>query len=187
MNQIKNNIPVILLLVLVPYFFYADASLAQSIIAASLAALCGYKYYLEQKQLLDYKKIFEELGIDRDISGFIRKFAPDDMYEIAARRGVTDFVVPGNKPDRINHYRELIIKCGISEPIFYSPGLVAQGGDITESAKAAGKRFHAIVGRRIYLAKDIRKAACEALIEASTTFRPDQLRIYENAILKENI
>ncbi len=32
---------------------------------------------------------------------------------------------------------------------------------------------------------DIRKAASEALIKASTTFRPDQVKAYENAILKE--
>ena len=109
----------------------------------------------------NYTQIFKELEIERDISGYIREFAPEDMYEIAARMGVNDFVVPGNKPDRIKHYKALIMKCGISEPVFYSPGLVAQGGDITEGAKAAGKRFHAIIGRGIYQAKDIRKAAEE--------------------------
>ncbi len=60
MNQIKNNIPVILLLFIAPYFFNPEVSLPQAIIAAALAALCGYKYYLEQKQLPNYEKIFEE-------------------------------------------------------------------------------------------------------------------------------
>jgi len=47
------------------------------------------------------------------------------------------------------------------KPIFYSPGLIAQGGNITESAKAAGEKWHAIVGRALYDAKDINKAAKE--------------------------
>ena len=97
----------------------------------------------------------------REITGFIRKFAPEDMYEIAARMGVTDFVVPGNKPDKIRHYKKLIESCGISEPSFYSPGLVAQGGDISEGAKAAGERFHGIVGRGISEAENKRQAALE--------------------------
>lgn len=33
--------------------------------------------------------------------------------------------------------------------------------------------------------KDIRAAACEALVKGSSTFRPDQIRAYERAILKE--
>ena len=115
-------------------------------------------------------EIFKELGIIGELSGFIGSSSPDFMYKLAARMGVTDFVVPGNKPDRIRHYKELIEKCGISEPVFYSPGLVAQGGEISEGAKAAGKRFHAIVGRGIYFnkpeerfntAEEIRKAAIE--------------------------
>jgi orotidine-5'-phosphate decarboxylase len=44
---------------------------------------------------------------------------------------------------------------------FFAPGFVAQGGEITEAAKAAGKFWHAIVGRAIYEAEDIRKAAEE--------------------------
>ena len=35
-------------------------------------------------------------------------------------------------------------------PVFWSPGLVAQGGRITEAGEAAGARFHAIVGRGLY-------------------------------------
>lgn len=109
----------------------------------------------------DYTQIFQDLGIERELTGFIREFAPDDMYEIAARMGVTDFVVPGNKPDRITHYMALIKQCGIPDPIAYSPGLIAQGGEIGEGAKAAGKKFHGIVGRGISQAKDKRQAAIE--------------------------
>ena len=109
----------------------------------------------------DYTQIFKEIGIERTIPGFIRQFASDDIYEIAARMGVEDFVMPGNKPDRIKYYKQLVESCGISEPVIYSPGLIAQGGDLSEGAKAAGKRFHGIVGRGIYKAEDIRKAALD--------------------------
>ena len=109
----------------------------------------------------DYNKIFSDLGFERELTGYIRKNAPDDMYELAARMGVCDFVVPGNKPERIGHYKKLVEKCGVKKPVFYSPGLVAQGGEISEGAKAAGKRFHAIVGRGIYGATDMKKAAEE--------------------------
>jgi orotidine-5'-phosphate decarboxylase len=107
----------------------------------------------------NYSEIFEDLGMSPDTSGYLGKDAPDTIYEIAARMGVSDFVVPGNKPDRISHYKSLIEKCGTEKPVFYSPGLVAQGGKISDGAKAAGDRFHAIVGRGIYNADDIRKAA----------------------------
>ena len=92
--------------------------------------------------------------------GFIADDAPKRIYEIAAKLGIKDFVVPGNKPEKIKEYREFLEELGIT-PIFYSPGLVAQGGKITESAKVAGQYWHAIVGRAIYNAKDINKAAKE--------------------------
>ncbi|HLD86765.1 MAG TPA: orotidine-5'-phosphate decarboxylase, partial [Candidatus Nanoarchaeia archaeon] len=79
---------------------------------------------------------------------------------LAAQLGVSDYVVPGNKPERLAHYRKLLESKGV-KPIFYSPGLVAQGGSITEGAKAAGERWHAIIGRGIYGAKDMRKVAEE--------------------------
>ncbi len=82
------------------------------------------------------------------------------MYSIAAELGVNEFVVPGNRPDSIKSYRELLEGKGIV-PVFYSPGLVAQGGEISESGEAAGKKWHAIVGRGIYQAENIKKAAIE--------------------------
>lgn len=114
---------------------------------------------LSEGKKKNYTQIFKELGINREISGFIREYAPEDMYEIAARMGVTNFVVPGNKPDKITYYKKLIESCGIAEPAFYSPGLVAQGGEVSKGARAAGERFHAIVGRGIYQADDKKQAA----------------------------
>lgn len=98
-----------------------------------------------------YTKVFEELGIYGTPTGYMKLTAPEKIYEIAARMGVTDFVVPGNKPRKIKYYRELIKRhLKTEKPSFYSPGLVAQGGEISKGAKAAGERFHAIVGRGVY-------------------------------------
>ena len=95
----------------------------------------------------------------RSEGGFIADDALDEIYLNAAKSGVNNFVVPGNKIDRISHYKSLLQK--VKELTFFAPGFVTQGGEITEAAKAAGKSWHAIVGRAIYEAKDIRKAAEE--------------------------
>lgn len=96
--------------------------------------------------------------------GFITNNAPQRIYEIAANHKVTDYVVPGNKPEKIKEYKQLIEDKGI-KPVFYSPGLITQGGDITESAVAAGDNWHAIVGRALFNSKDIKKTA-ENLIKS---------------------
>ena len=104
--------------------------------------------YLEGGIIPDkYVNIFSEMGMQSQVRGYIRDSAPEDMYELAARMGVTDFVVPGNKPDRIKAFKSLVEECGAEDPAFYSPGLVVQGGNLSEGADAAGKRFHGIVGR----------------------------------------
>jgi len=118
--------------------------------------------YLEGDKLDDeWIEKFKEIGIEEDVTGFIRKDAPDLIYRIAAGLGVTNFVVPGNKPDRILHYKSLIEGCGVSEPVFYAPGFITQGGVIEDGARAAGARFHAIVGGAIYKADNVRKAVLE--------------------------
>jgi len=96
----------------------------------------------------------------RSEGGFISDEALDEIYLNAANHGVTNFVVPGNKIDRISHYKSLL-EPKVKDLTFFAPGFVTQGGEITEAAKAAGKSWHAIVGRAIYEAKDIRKAAEE--------------------------
>jgi len=95
----------------------------------------------------------------KEAGGFIEDNAPKRIYEIAASMGVTDFVIPGNKPERALEYVK-IIKNKIKNPVFYSPGLIAQGGNITKLAKKLGS-WHAIVGRAIYEAEDMKKATEE--------------------------
>ena len=98
-------------------------------------------------------------GYLKNEGGFIDDNAPKRMYEIAASLVVADFVVPGNKPDKCLEYNELI-KTKIKNPVYYSPGLITQGGSISELAKKL-ESWHAIVGRAIYEADDMKKAAEE--------------------------
>jgi len=96
----------------------------------------------------------------RSEGGFISDEAVYEIYDIAASLGVQDYVVPGNKPEEISKIKKIIESKKII-PIFYAPGFLSQKGDISEAGKAAGKKWHAIVGRGIYEAKDVRKAALE--------------------------
>ena len=95
----------------------------------------------------------------KDAGGFIDDNAPKRIYEIAASMGVTDFVIPGNKPDKSMEYVALI-KNKIKNPIFYSPGLIAQGGKISDLANKL-ESWHAMIGRAIYKANDMKKVAEE--------------------------
>lgn len=90
--------------------------------------------------------------------GYIRDDAPQEIYKRAARHGVTNFVVPGNNPDAVRAYRELLEGLGV-QPVLFAPGFVTQDGDISETGKAAGERFHAIVGRDLINVKDIQLKA----------------------------
>jgi len=96
--------------------------------------------------------------------GFILNSAPKMIYEIAASLGVSDFVVPGNKPERIVEYKRMLEAKGI-KPVFYSPGMITQGGDISEAARAAGREWHAIIGRALYQAENMKKKAQELAIK----------------------
>jgi orotidine-5'-phosphate decarboxylase len=90
--------------------------------------------------------------------GYIDDEAVERMYLDAARLGVIDFVVPGNKPEFISRIRKKILESGV-QPIFYAPGFIAQGGNISDAAKVAGPKWHAIVGRAIYDEPDMHQAA----------------------------
>jgi orotidine-5'-phosphate decarboxylase len=86
-----------------------------------------------------------------------------EMYTLAARLGVQDFVVPGNKLEVIAMIKAAIEAEGV-KPRFYSPGFgfMKQGGKIEDAVKVAGDNLHAIVGTAIYGAAD-KKAAAEEM------------------------
>lgn len=90
--------------------------------------------------------------------GFIADDGPERIYEIAAEAGVRDFVVPGNKTELVIKYRSFFESLKILFSL-YAPGFVTQGGVITQCGKAAGERWHAIVGSGIYKADNIKEAA----------------------------
>jgi orotidine-5'-phosphate decarboxylase len=90
--------------------------------------------------------------------GYINDEAIDRMLRSAADAGVHDYVVPGTHPGIIRRVRALLESTGI-EPVLYTPGLVAQGGVMAECRDAVGSQWHAIVGRALYGAKDLRAAA----------------------------
>lgn len=92
--------------------------------------------------------------------GFIADTAPDRIYTLGAKNGVRDFVVPGNKVEYVQHYKELLDSILDSNNFtLYAPGFITQKGEISEFAKVAGKRWHAIVGSAIYKAVDLTAAA----------------------------
>ena len=74
--------------------------------------------------------------------GYIADKVLDTIYELGARKGVVNFVVPGNKADRIRHYYSILkpIVADVSgeEPMLFSPGLIKQGGTINDAVRAAG-------------------------------------------------
>lgn len=92
--------------------------------------------------------------------GYIVDDALKDIYINAMKLGVKDFVIPGNRIDRIKFYVDLFKRHEI-RPVFYSPGLITQGGEITGAGRAAGDNWHAIVGRALYNSEDMRKTATD--------------------------
>lgn len=93
--------------------------------------------------------------------GYIRDEAPARIYTLAAKMGVRDFVVPGNRPMLVEAYRELVEGITGGPVTLHAPGFVDQGGKVTEAGKVAGEYFHAIVGRGISTAEDPRAAVEE--------------------------
>ena len=93
--------------------------------------------------------------------GFIINDGPKEMYEVAAKIGVDFFILPGNKPNTIRKYHELI-KSICDSPKYCMPGIGSQGGDIEKAFEALDNaQAYAIIGSSIYKAKDIKKSAKE--------------------------
>ena len=90
-------------------------------------------------------------GFLENDGGFVTDSAPKQIYERAMELGVTDFVVPGNKPDSVLAYRSLFTEAlGMGNFTLFAPGFISQGGDISEIGKVAGDNWHAFVGDALY-------------------------------------
>ena len=100
-------------------------------------------------------------GFKRSESGYIANDALIEMYMTSALRGVTNFVVPGNKEERVSVYYNLLHPVVGDALSFWAPGFILQGGVVSRTALVAGKSFHAIIGRGIYEAEDMHAAALE--------------------------
>lgn len=98
--------------------------------------------------------------------GFLKDDAPSIMYEIACRKGVEYFIVPGNKEEAIKKYHILLTGL-INEPKYCMPGIGRQGGEIRKTfAILRGYPSYAIVGSSIYKSENIEKKAREFAMEA---------------------
>jgi orotidine-5'-phosphate decarboxylase len=98
--------------------------------------------------------------------GFVVDSAPEMVFDLAAREGVRDFVIPGNRLDYVRRYKGLLEGLlGEGSFALYAPGFITQGGSISETGKIAGERWHAIVGRAIYEADDMEEAAKKVVKE----------------------
>ncbi|MES2202853.1 MAG: hypothetical protein V4474_00785 [Patescibacteria group bacterium] len=83
--------------------------------------------------------------------GYIDNDTPERIYKSAIEQEVTDFVMPGTKLEWVQKICQWL-EHGLGHGNYdaYAPGFISQGGDITKCGKAAGPRFHAIVGSAIY-------------------------------------
>ena len=98
--------------------------------------------------------------------GFLKDDSPSKMYEIACKKGVEYFIVPGNKEEAIKKYHLLLTNL-INEPKYCMPGIGRQGGEIKKAFSILrGYPSYAIVGSSIYKSDDIERKAREFAEEA---------------------
>lgn len=89
----------------------------------------------------------------RSEGGYIDNEAILEMYDLACTNGCKHFVVPGTKPriEWVKKIRKFLeSKLGVGNFSLHAPGLITQGGDISECGNAAGKSFFPIIGTAIY-------------------------------------
>jgi orotidine-5'-phosphate decarboxylase len=79
--------------------------------------------------------------------GWISDSGPKRAFQIAMDNGVTNFVVPGTKPESVaEYYKFLSAQVPVNKLMLMAPGFVAQGGSITKCGEVAGPHWCAIVG-----------------------------------------
>jgi len=104
MTKLSESIPLLLLIVLVPYFFYAEPNIAQSIIAAALSALVGYRYYLDSLVKPDFEGLFTERLDKKDIETNKKlDNLQGSINELKAAQGKLNIVQ--NQEDKIKNFK----------------------------------------------------------------------------------
>lgn len=90
--------------------------------------------------------------------GFFSRGVVSRIFQIASQLGVDQFVLPANKPDQALELRQEI-ESSVNDPVFFLPGVGAQGGEISRLRAVMGRRWHGIVGRTVYASSDPAAAA----------------------------
>ncbi len=98
-------------------------------------------------------------GYKESEGGYLSDKGVERMIRNPAKVGINNFVAPGTKLDDFKRVIEIVQEEGIENPHYFAPGFVAQGGNITDAGRIAGKSWHAIVGTGIYAAENKREAA----------------------------
>lgn len=94
--------------------------------------------------------------------GYLDPDSIKNIYQTAIVHEITDFVVPGTKLEFVkNLVKNLFEKENHFTPVFYSPGLITQGGDVSEMSELLQYDWHAIVGRKISNSNDIQRSVHE--------------------------
>ena len=97
--------------------------------------------------------------------GYIVDAAPELMAKSAIALGVTQFVLPGTKPDVVARF-SLGSLAEVGNAGIMMPGIGSQGGSLTTAFKAAQPhRPFAIIGSAIYAAKDPKQALTNFAME----------------------
>ncbi len=87
--------------------------------------------------------------------GYVHSEAFKRMFALAVDLKVRDFVVPGNKPEKVVKYNEFFdAEIGEGKYKLWATGFITQGGDLSETGAVAGPNFNAIVGSGIYANKE---------------------------------
>jgi orotidine-5'-phosphate decarboxylase len=97
--------------------------------------------------------------------GYILNEAPERMAEAAIGLGVTDFVLPGTKPEIVRRFAVGSLS-RVSTASIMMPGIGSQGGSLDAAFGAARphRRF-AIIGSAVYGAKDPRGTLQNFILE----------------------
>jgi orotidine-5'-phosphate decarboxylase len=84
--------------------------------------------------------------------GYIQDNSIVDIYAMAASMGVTDIVVPGNRPKQAHTICNIYESVAYNRPNLYIPGY--QYSQIVDPIPSTEYDFHLIIGRKIFKSKD---------------------------------